>query len=150
MVELNFGEQVLATVRAFLQLGMGTEVIRRIVPGRLYYAGHHLGRLLLRNIGLTPEQWHRDVHRRVINELQVEDSRNGVRYVDTGLMALDALTALRRLHRRRLVADYELDADVVLKEFPDDLAQRSSRIHHHLTDKGLFVAMDFKLVDKQS
>ena len=46
--------------------------------------------------------------------------------------------------------DEDLDADVVLKEFPDDLAQRSSRIHHHLADKGLFVAMDFKLVDKQS
>ena len=70
MIEIDFAREILAMVRAFLLFGMRIQPIYRIILSRLYYAAHHVGRLMLRNVGLAPEQWRGDVHRRVINELE--------------------------------------------------------------------------------
>jgi len=99
----------LAIVRAFLLLGMRTQPILHFVQGqvyriilsRLYYAAHHVGRALLRNVGLTPEQWRDNVHNHVIDELER-------RFVDTGNMNPNALEALVLLRRLRVRADYIL------------------------------------------
>ena len=72
-----------------------------LILSRLYYAAHHLGRLLLRNAGLTPEQWRGDVHRRVLRELEQH-------YIMPGILSANALDALDRLRRYRIRADYEL------------------------------------------
>ncbi|MBM3239746.1 hypothetical protein FJZ31_25970 [Candidatus Poribacteria bacterium] len=103
MIEINFAREILAIVRAFLLLGMRTQPIYRIILSRLYYAAHHVGRSMLRNVGLTPEQWRGDIHRRIIDELES-------RYVHAGTMTPNALRALRRLRIYRLRADYELTA----------------------------------------
>jgi len=68
---------------------------------RLYYAAHHLGRLLLRNVGIDANQWRGEVHRRVINEL-------GQHYVASGTMNNNALDALEQLRRYRVRADYNM------------------------------------------
>jgi len=68
---------------------------------RLYYAAHHLGRLLLRNIGIDAQQWRGEVHNRVIRELRQH-------YVATGAMNVSALDALERLRRYRVRADYKM------------------------------------------
>jgi len=101
MPELAFATEALNAARAFLQLDLHTQWSYRTTLSRLYYAAHHLGRLLLRNAGLTPHLWRRDVHDRVINELQRH-------YVSTGMMSGRALHALRRLRGYRIQADYEL------------------------------------------
>jgi uncharacterized protein (UPF0332 family) len=100
-----FAQQILETARAFLQLGMNTQVIRRIIIGRLYYAAHHLGRRLLREVGLAPNRWRVGVHQRVLNELERH-------YVNTGLMSRDALDALFYLRRLRNWADYDLNRPI--------------------------------------
>jgi uncharacterized protein (UPF0332 family) len=82
-------------------LDLRTQWSYRTTLSRLYYAAHHLGRLLLRNAGLTPHLWRRDVHDRVINELHRH-------YVLTGMMSRGTLHALRRLHGYRIQADYDL------------------------------------------
>ena len=105
MIEINFAREILAIARAFLLLGMRTQTIYRIILSRLYYAAHHVGRLMLRNVGLTPEQWRMDVHRRVLEELEEH-------FVNTGAMNRNALRVLRRLRRLRTVADYELISDI--------------------------------------
>lgn len=101
MPELAFAQEALNAARAFLQLDLRTQWSYRTTLSRLYYAAHHLGRLLLRNVGLTPHSWRRDVHDRVINELQHH-------YVLTGMMSERTLHALRRLRRYRIKADYNL------------------------------------------
>lgn len=101
MIELDFAIETLANARAFLQLGMRSQWMYRILLARLYYAAHHLGRLLLRNEGLTPERWRGNVHRRVRRELQH-------RFVNTGRMNIQILNILERLQQRRIRADYEL------------------------------------------
>ncbi|MBM3234988.1 hypothetical protein FJZ31_01685 [Candidatus Poribacteria bacterium] len=101
MPELAFAQEVLNAARAFLQLDLRTQWSYRTTLSRLYYAAHHLGRLLLRHAGLIPHLWRRDVHRRVINELQRH-------YVLTGMMSDDALEALEPLLRYRIQADYDI------------------------------------------
>jgi len=105
VIEINFAKEILAVVRAFLLLGMRTQLIYRIILSRLYYAAHHVGRLLLRNVGLAPEQWRVNVHHRVLNELKS-------RFVDMGTMRRNAWEALRILRRLRSQADYELDTHI--------------------------------------
>jgi uncharacterized protein (UPF0332 family) len=99
LIEIDFAREILAMVRAFLLLGMRTQPMYRIILSRLYYAAHHVGRLMLRNVGLMPDQWRGDVHRRVLSEL-----RN--RYVNTGVMNRDAWVALWNLRQLRIRADY--------------------------------------------
>ena len=84
---------------------MRTQPVYRIILSRLYYAAHHVGRLLLRNAGLTPEQWRVNVHRRVLDELEH-------RFVNTGAMRRNVLEALERLQRLRSQADYELTTTI--------------------------------------
>jgi uncharacterized protein (UPF0332 family) len=76
--------------------------------GRLYYAAHHLGRRLLIEAGLQPEQWRANVHQRVLNELHQQ-------YVATGRMTVEAWTALDQLRNLRRTADYELGTRVRLR-----------------------------------
>ncbi|MFQ6044344.1 MAG: hypothetical protein ACE5PV_26115, partial [Candidatus Poribacteria bacterium] len=101
MIEINFAREILAIVRAFLLLGMHTQPIYRIILSRLYYAAHHVGRALLRSVGLAPERWRVNVHRRVLDELEG-------RFVHMGTMRRNALEALEILRRLRSQADYEL------------------------------------------
>jgi len=105
VIEINFAKDILAIVRAFLLLGMRTQPIYRIILSRLYYAAHHVGRLMLRNVGLTPEQWRLNIHQRVLDELE------GC-YVNTGIMRRNAFRALGRLRRLRTQADYELNIHI--------------------------------------
>jgi uncharacterized protein (UPF0332 family) len=103
LIEIDFAREILTTARAFLMLEMRTQTIYRIILSRLYYAAHHVGRLMLRNVGLAPEQWRANVHQRVLDELESQ-------YVHAGTMNPNALRALRRLRIYRLRADYELTA----------------------------------------
>ncbi len=105
MIEIDFAREILTTARAFLMLEMRTQTIYRIILSRLYYAAHHVGRLMLRNVGFAPEQWRVNVHRRVLDELREY-------YVNTDAMNRNALRALRRLRRLRTIADYELSAHI--------------------------------------
>ncbi|MFQ6043484.1 MAG: hypothetical protein ACE5PV_21730 [Candidatus Poribacteria bacterium] len=105
MIELHFAEEALRVVQAFLQLGMQTQFICRTSLSRIYYAAHHLGRLLLTTIGLTPSRWRRDVHRRVIDELER-------RFVTQGTMSANAWQTLSQLRTYRIQADYELTLHV--------------------------------------
>ena len=100
-MELDYARETLAVVQALMQLGWRTQWLYRMILSRLYYAAHHLGRLLLSNVGLNPEQWRGDVHRRVLRELEGH-------YVIAGIMNANALDALDRLRRYRIRADYEL------------------------------------------
>ena len=52
MIELRFAGEALEAVRAFLQLGTHNQFIYRTSLSGIYYAAHHLGRLLLTTIGL--------------------------------------------------------------------------------------------------
>jgi uncharacterized protein (UPF0332 family) len=111
--EINFAREILAIVRAFLLLGMRTQPILhfvrgqvyRIILSRLYYAAHHVGRALLKSVGLTPERWRVNVHRRVLDELEH-------RFVNTGAMRLYALEALENLRWLRSTADYDLNIPI--------------------------------------
>jgi len=105
VIEINFAREILAIVQAFLLLGMRIQPIYRIILSRLYYAAHHVGRALLRHAGLTPEQWRVNVHRRVLDELER-------RFVNTGVMRLDAFENLEQLRRRRVRADYNLNVQI--------------------------------------
>lgn len=105
MIEINFAREILAIARAFLLLGMRTQAIYRIILSRLYYAAHHVGRALLRSVGIAPEQWRVNVHRRVLDELER-------RFVNTGITGRNALENLERLRRRRVRADYNLDVQI--------------------------------------
>ncbi len=101
MPELAYAEETLTVVQSILGVGLRTRWIYRMILSRIYYAAHHLGRLLLRNLGLAPHHWRRNVHYRVINELRH-------RYVLSGAMSPDALDALCQLRQYRTNADYDL------------------------------------------
>lgn len=105
MIELQFAEEALEVVQAFLQLGMRTQFIQRTSLSRIYYAAHHLGRLLLTTVGLTPGQWRRDVHRRVLDELERH-------FVIPRRMSPRILRILNLLRAYRVRADYELDVQI--------------------------------------
>jgi len=92
MPELAYAEETLTVVQSTLGIGLRTRWIYRTIISRLYYAAHHLGRLLLRNAGLAPHRWRGNVHNRVINELDA-------RYVSIGIMSRRALNALNQLRR---------------------------------------------------
>jgi uncharacterized protein (UPF0332 family) len=115
LIEINFAREILNFVRAFLLLEMRTQTIYRIILSRLYYAAHHVGRLMLRNIGLAPEQWRMNVHQRVLDELEE-------RYVNTNIMSRNALDALRQLLRLRSVADYELNIRIRYRSISNALS----------------------------
>jgi uncharacterized protein (UPF0332 family) len=105
VVEIDFAKEILAMVQAFILLGIRTQPIYRVILSRLYYAAHHVGRALLRNVGLAPEHWRVDVHQRVLNELEH-------RFVNTGAMSRNALEDLENLQRMRVRADYDLNAHI--------------------------------------
>jgi uncharacterized protein (UPF0332 family) len=105
IIELQFAEEALGVVQAFLQLGMRTQFIYRTSLSRIYYAAHHLGRLLLTTVGLTPGQWRRDVHRRVLDELERH-------FVIPRRMSPRILRILNLLRAYRVRADYELDVQI--------------------------------------
>lgn len=105
MIEIDFAKETLAVARAFLTLGMHTQCIYRIILSRLYYAAHHVGKALLRRVGLTPDRWRGSVHRRVLDELER-------RFVDTSNMNPSALEALELLRRLRVRADYVLNTRI--------------------------------------
>ena len=99
MNEIYFARETLSVVQGLLQIGLRTQWMYRMMLPRLYYAAHHLGRLLLRNIGIDTQRWRGEVHRRVINELRQH-------YVATGAMNVSALDALEQLRIYRVRADY--------------------------------------------
>jgi len=101
MPEVNLARETLDAAQAFQQLRLRTQWSYRTTLSRLYYAAHHLGRALLRSVGLMPQHWRRNVHERVIDELQNH-------YVLTGSMTGRTLYALRRLRIYRIQADYNL------------------------------------------
>jgi uncharacterized protein (UPF0332 family) len=80
-----------------------------MVVGRLYYAAHHLGRRLLIEIGLQPEQWRANVHQRTLDELYKH-------HVTTGRMTQEAWRALNELRNLRRIADYQLAVPVRLRQ----------------------------------
>ena len=101
MNELNFAEETLTRMKALYDLAGDHEGIRRTVVSRLYYAAHHLSRLLLRKSGLRTETWRKNVHQRVIGEL-------GRRFAATGRMDSEVFAFLDTMRRLRVQADYEL------------------------------------------
>ncbi len=109
MPEIEFARATLIRVQALLLLGIQDEWMFRMMLGRLYYAGHYLGRVLLRQAGLQPEQWRQDVHRRVLRELRR-------RYVLTGRMNPVAPNWLRDLRNLRRGADYKLAPRIRLRD----------------------------------
>ena len=108
MQEVEFAREALRFAQMFLHMGVTNTWLYRMLVGRLYYATHHLGRRLLIEIGMQPEQWRANVHQRVLNELRRQ-------YVATGLMPLDAWVALDKLRSLRRKADYELVTPVRLR-----------------------------------
>jgi len=108
MQEVEFAREALVFAKIFLHMGVTNTWLYRMLLGRLYYAAHHLGRRLLIEIGLQPEEWRANVHQRILNELRQQ-------YVTTGRMALEAWTALDKLRNLRQTADYELATPVRLK-----------------------------------
>ena len=108
MQEVEFAREALRFAQMFLHMGVTNTWLYRMLVGRLYYAAHHLGRRLLIEAGLQPEQWRVNVHQRVLNELRRQ-------YVATGRMTLQAWTALDRLRSLRQIADYELATSVRLR-----------------------------------
>jgi len=59
----------------------------------------------LTTVGLTPGQWRRDVHRRVLDELERH-------FVITRRMSPRILRILNLLRAYRIRADYELDVQI--------------------------------------
>ena len=108
MQEVEFAREALTFAQMFLHMGVTNTWLYRMLVGRLYYAAHHLGRRLLIEIGMQPEQWRANVHQRVLNELHRQ-------YVTTGRMTFGAWTALDRLRGLRQTADYELATPVRLR-----------------------------------
>lgn len=101
MPELELAQQTLLFVQALLDMEVGHPWFYRMMVGRLYYAAHHLGRLLLQREGLQPNQWRVNVHQQVIEELRQ-------RFVATRRMNDEAFRALVELRRLRGIADYDL------------------------------------------
>ncbi len=115
MPEVEFARQTLTFVQFLLLMGVTHEWFHRALVNRLYYAGHHLGRRLLIEAGLQPEQWRQNVHRRVLEELERH-------YVATGRMSRDALDALSELRILRGAADYDLSRQIRLRDLRRALA----------------------------
>lgn len=122
MIELQFAEEALGAVRAFLQLGMHNQFIYRTSLSRIYYAAHHLGRLVLTTVGLTPHQWRRNVHRRVLDELERH-------FVNPGTMSPRALRRLNLLRIYRVRADYTLDVQISEQDVLDAINHLEAYIH---------------------
>jgi uncharacterized protein (UPF0332 family) len=99
MNEIYFARETSSIVQGLLQIGLRTQWMYRMMLSRLYYAAHHLGRLLLRNIGIDVQRWRGEVHHRVIHELRRH-------YVASGAMNAHILAALEQLRRYRVRADY--------------------------------------------
>jgi len=108
MQEVEFARETLRFAQMFLHMGITNTWLYRMLVGRLYYAAHHLGRRLLIETGMQPEQWRANVHRRVLDELNQ-------RYVSTGQMTLDAWRALNSLLDLRRTTDYELARPIRLR-----------------------------------
>ena len=101
MNELDFAEETVARMRALYGLAGDHEVIRRTIISRIYYSAHHLSRSLLRRVGLHPETWRRNIHRRVIDEMER-------RFVVTNLMNPELFVFLEDMRHYRVIADYQL------------------------------------------
>jgi uncharacterized protein (UPF0332 family) len=108
MQEAEFAREALRFAQMFLHMGVTNTWLYRMLVGRLYYAAHHLGRRLLIEISMQPEQWRVNVHQRVLNELDQH-------YIATGRMTLGAWIALDRLRDLRRQADYELGKPIRLR-----------------------------------
>ena len=130
MIELQFAEEALRVVQAFLQLGIHTQFIYRLSLSRIYYAAHHLGRLLLTSVGLTPGQWRRDVHRRVLDELTSH-------FVIPGQMSPNTWQTLSQLRSYRVRADYDLDVEISEQEVRDAINRLDAYIHECRTILGV-------------
>lgn len=115
MQEVEFAREALIFVQMFLRMGVTNTWLYRLMVGRLYYAAHHLGRRLLIEVDVQPEQWHVNVHQRVLNELHQH-------YVATGRMTPEAWTALDDLREIRRIADYELTTRIRLRHVNHALA----------------------------
>ncbi len=109
MQEVEFARETLRFAQMFTHMGVTNTWLYRMLLGRLYYAAHHLGRRLLIEIGLQPEQWRANVHQRVLSELHQQ-------YVATGRITLADWTALDQLRSLRRIADYELATPVRLRD----------------------------------
>jgi uncharacterized protein (UPF0332 family) len=105
MDEYQFAEETVARMRSLFDLAGNHEVVRRTILSRVYYSAHHLSRYLLRHVGLRPETWRRNVHRRVIDEMER-------RFVNTGMMNNDVFSVLEDMRRYRVRADYQLHLTV--------------------------------------
>ncbi len=101
MDELGFVEETIARMKNLYGLAGNHEVIRRTIISRIYYSAHHLSRYLMRRVGLRPDTWRRNVHQRVIDEIQK-------RFVATNLMDAQMIPLLRNMRRHRVNADYQL------------------------------------------
>ena len=101
MDELSFAEETIGRMKDLYGLAGNHEVIRRTIISRIYYSAHHLSRYLLRRVGLRPETWRRNVHQRVIYEIQR-------RFVATNMMNAQMIPLLRDMRRNRVNADYQL------------------------------------------
>jgi uncharacterized protein (UPF0332 family) len=94
----------------------------RMMLSRLYYAAHHLGRRLLRNVGLHPQRWRQNVHVRVIQEVQRH-------FVTPGTMSAASLHTLWRLRRLRVRADYQLAVAITDQEMNEAVALFRTYLH---------------------
>ena len=101
MGELEFAEETIARMKALYDLAGNHEVIRRTVISRIYYSTHHLSRYLLSKVGLRPEIWRRNVHKRVADEIER-------RFVTANMMNTEIFLFLKDMRRYRVRADYQL------------------------------------------
>ena len=102
MDELEFAEQVLLVAEHLRILPGNREIINRFIVSKLYYAAHHLGRLLLKKRGENPDAWSGEVHRRVIDELLAK-------FVTTRILTSETVRHLDILRAKRVKADYFLN-----------------------------------------
>ena len=98
---LEFAEKTIAQVKDLYGLAGNHEVIRRTVISRIYYSAHHLSRYILSRIGLRPETWRRNVHKRVADEIEK-------RFVAANMMNIEIFQFLEDMRRYRVRADYQL------------------------------------------
>lgn len=101
MDEFSFAEETTNRMKDLYGLAGNHEVIRRTIISRIYYSAHHLGRHLLRRVGLRPETWRRNVHQRVIDEIHRQ-------FVTENLMNVQIVPFLEIMRRHRVNADYQL------------------------------------------
>ncbi|MBM3238222.1 hypothetical protein FJZ31_18170 [Candidatus Poribacteria bacterium] len=108
MQEVEFAREALRFAQMFLHMGVTNTWLYRMLVGRLYYATHYLGRRLLIEIGMQPEQWSANVHQRTLDELYRH-------YVTMGRMTPEAWRALNELRNLRRIVDYQLAVPVRLR-----------------------------------